>query len=118
MTAPTVAQKAQRAQVNTARNIWVSGLSQNVKACELQTLFSEHGKVVSAKIIKNTKMSASRCFGFITMENSEQVAKCISQLNKTDLHGKTISLSRVSQTKYIEHLLKQVSLEPTARELF
>jgi len=81
---------------SNGRNIWVSGLSQSTKASELQSIFSKHGKVVSAKIIKNARMS-SRCYGFITMENSEQVTKCINQLNKTDLHGRNISLSRVSQ---------------------
>lgn len=114
----TAAPVTQKAQVNSARNIWVSGLSQNAKACELQTLFAKHGKVVSAKIIKNAKMSGSRCFGFITMENSEQVAKCIAQLNKSELHGKIISLSRVSLKIFIERVLNQLSLEPASRELF
>ncbi|XP_054161958.1 SAFB-like transcription modulator isoform X2 [Oppia nitens] len=80
-------------------NIWVNGLPQEAKACDLQTLFSKHGKVVSAKIIKNTRVSGNRCYGFITMENSEQVSKCIQHLNKSELHSSVIKLSRSRPTE-------------------
>ncbi|RWS27936.1 hypothetical protein B4U80_00205 [Leptotrombidium deliense] len=80
----------------STRNVWVSGLSQNTRANDLQTLFSKCGKVVSAKIITNTRIPGSRCYGFITMETAEQAEKCIRNLNKTELNGRTIIVEKVS----------------------
>lgn len=77
-----------------SNNVWVSGLSSSTRAASLQTLFKKHGKVLSAKIITNPRMPGSRAHGFITMETAEQAEKCIQHLNKTELDGKTITVSK------------------------
>jgi hypothetical protein len=43
--------KAARAVAATARNLWVSGLSETTKARDLKELFSKYGKVEGAKVI-------------------------------------------------------------------
>lgn len=76
------------------RNIWVGGLSQNDRASDLQSVFKKHGKVVGAKIITNTRIPGSRYYGLISMETKEQAEKCIQNLNKTELNGKTITVEK------------------------
>ena len=74
----------------------MSGLSSSTRAAALQTLFKKYGKVLSAKIITNPRIPGSRAHGFITMETAEQAEKCIQNLNKTELDGKTIFVSKVT----------------------
>lgn len=76
------------------RNIWVSGLGQSTRASDLQSVFKKYGKVVGAKIITNTRIPGSRYYGLITMETKEQAEKCIQNLNKTELNGKTITVEK------------------------
>lgn len=71
----------------------VSGISSSAKAYDLQTLFKKYGKVVSAKIAKN-KLSGSKLFGLVTMENADQAELCIRNLHKTEFDGKTISVEK------------------------
>lgn len=55
-----------------------------------------HHQVVGAKIVTNSKAPGAQCFGLVTMSTSEEAAKCISHLHRTELHGKTITVDRVS----------------------
>ena len=43
----------------------------------------------------NAKAPGSKCFGFVTMSSKEDAAKCISELNRTELNGQTITVERV-----------------------
>ena len=52
-------------------------------------------QVVGAKIVTNSKAPGAQCFGLVTMSTSEEAAKCISHLHRTELHGKTITVDRV-----------------------
>ncbi|XP_024134294.1 scaffold attachment factor B1 [Oryzias melastigma] len=78
----------------SSRNLWVSGLSSTTRATDLKTLFSKYGKVVGAKVVTNAKSPGARCYGFVTMSSTEEATKCISQLHRTELHGKMISVER------------------------
>lgn len=89
--------KSSNNKTSNEPTIWVSGLSsKNVKASELQNLFSKYGTVISCKIITNPRLPGSSCYGFITMEDSKQVNECINHLNKTEFNGNKILLSKVS----------------------
>lgn len=72
----------------------MSGLSSSVRAQEVKSVFSKHGKVVSAKIVTSAKSPGSKRFGFVTMNSAEEAQKCIDQLNKTELNGRIIQVER------------------------
>ena len=59
-------------------------------------LFYACFQVVGAKIVTNSKAPGAQCFGLVTMSTSEEAAKCISHLHRTELHGKTITVDRVN----------------------
>ncbi|KAM9832405.1 scaffold attachment factor B1 [Neosynchiropus ocellatus] len=79
---------------SSGKNLWVSGLSSTTRATDLKTLFSKYGKVVGAKVVTNAKSPGARCYGFVTMSSTEAATKCISDLHRTELHGKMISVER------------------------
>ncbi|XP_053650456.1 SAFB-like transcription modulator isoform X4 [Cherax quadricarinatus] len=76
------------------RNLWVSGLASSTRAQDLKSVFSKYGKVTSAKIVTNAKTPGAKCYGFVTMASSDDAAKCISQLNHTELHGRMIQVEK------------------------
>lgn len=53
-------------------------------------------QVVGAKVVTNAKSPGARCYGFVTMSSTEEATKCISHLHRTELHGRMISVERVS----------------------
>lgn len=52
--------------------------------------------MVGAKVVTNARSPGARCYGFVTMSTAEEATKCISHLHKTELHGKMISVEKVS----------------------
>ncbi|XP_018109939.1 SAFB-like transcription modulator isoform X2 [Xenopus laevis] len=80
---------------SSTRNLWVSGLSSNTKAADLKNLFGKYGKVLSAKVVTNARSPGAKCYGIVTMSSSADVARCISHLHRTELHGQQISVEKV-----------------------
>ncbi|XP_005741685.1 SAFB-like transcription modulator isoform X2 [Pundamilia nyererei] len=85
---------------SSSRNIWVSGLSSNTKAADLKNLFGKYGKVLSAKVVTNARSPGSKCYGLVTMSSSTEVARCISHLDCTELHGQQIYVERAKNDPF------------------
>jgi RNA recognition motif-containing protein len=71
-------------------NIYVGNLSPNVNDEDLNGLFSEHGSVSSAKVIRDNFSQQSRGFGFVEMTGQGEAKKAIDKLNSHELKGKKI----------------------------
>jgi len=71
-------------------NIYVGNLSPEVKEEDLNELFSQYGKVSSAKIIRDMFTQETRGFGFIEMPGQAEAMKAIETLNTFELKGKKI----------------------------
>lgn len=52
-------------------------------------------------MVTNAKSPGARCYGFVTMSSTEEATKCISHLHRTELHGRMISVERVSVERRI-----------------
>jgi len=71
-------------------NIYVGNLSSEVKDEDLNELFSQHGKVSSAKVIRDMFTQETRGFGFVEMSSQAEGMKAIETLNSFELKGKKI----------------------------
>jgi RNA recognition motif-containing protein len=71
-------------------NIYVGNLAQNVQEEDLNTLFSQHGKVDSVKIIRDMYSKVSKGFGFIEMIVKDEAQKALDVLNTFELKGKRL----------------------------
>ncbi|CAG5108019.1 Similar to Safb: Scaffold attachment factor B1 (Rattus norvegicus) [Cotesia congregata] len=100
-------------QGNTAnassRNLWVSGLSSTTRATDLKQIFSKYGKVIGAKVVTNARTPGTRCYGYVTMSTSEDAAKCIQHLHRTELHGRVISVEKAKGDTQQSHMRKRES---------
>ncbi|KAK0097999.1 hypothetical protein PV326_011894 [Microctonus aethiopoides] len=100
-------------QINPAnassRNLWVSGLSSTTRATDLKQIFSKYGKVIGAKVVTNARTPGTRCYGYVTMSTSEDAAKCIQHLHRTELHGRVISVEKAKGDSQQGHMRKRES---------
>lgn len=73
-----------------AKNLFVGSLPFSLTEEALGQLFSQHGQVQSANIIKDKYSGQSRGFGFVEMSTDEEAKKAIEKLNGYSLEGRNI----------------------------
>jgi RNA recognition motif-containing protein len=71
-------------------NIYVGNLSWTMTDDDLMNLFTEHGTVTSAKILKDKMNGRSKGFGFVEMEDDEASKAAIAALNETEVQGRKL----------------------------
>ncbi len=74
-------------------NIFVGNLASDVKEDDLKSLFSQHGKVSSVKIIRDMFSQTSKGFGFVEMPGKAEAQKALESLNTYELKGKRINVN-------------------------
>lgn len=60
---------------------YVGNLSWEVDDSRLEQVFSEHGKVVSARVVYDRETGRSRGFGFVTMSDEKEMNDAIAALD-------------------------------------
>jgi RNA recognition motif-containing protein len=73
--------------------LYVGNLTYSVTEDKLQELFSQHGSVVSARVITDKFSGRSKGFGFVEMGSDEEAEKATAALNGTEFEGRTIVVS-------------------------
>jgi len=77
-----------------AIKLYVGGLAYSVTDEQLETLFSEQGKVVSAVVIKDRDSGQSKGFGFVEMEDETEGQNAIKELNGKEISGRSIVVNQ------------------------
>ncbi|GAV88089.1 RRM_1 domain-containing protein [Cephalotus follicularis] len=73
--------------------IYVGNLSWQVDDARLEQVFSEHGKVVNARVVSDRETGRSRGFGFVTMSSETERNEAIAALDGQSLDGRAIRVS-------------------------
>ncbi|KAJ4969983.1 hypothetical protein NE237_003082 [Protea cynaroides] len=81
------------ASFDSAHRVHIGNLAWGVDDLALETLFSEQGKVMEAKVVYDRESGRSRGFGFVTYSSAEEVNSAISALDGVDLNGRSIRVS-------------------------
>lgn len=71
-------------------NIFVAKLSYDTREDTLRDLFEEYGEVSSVNIIMDKFTRLSKGFGFVEMPNDDEALAAITDLNDSELDGRTI----------------------------
>jgi RNA recognition motif-containing protein len=74
--------------------LYVGGLAYSVTDKELEALFAEQGKVVSAVVIKDRDSGQSKGFGFVEMEDENEGQTAIKELSGKELSGRSIVVNQ------------------------
>lgn len=72
-----------------SNKLFVGGLAWATNDEGLKSVFTQYGEVIEAKVITDRMTGRSRGFGFVTFAD-EDSAKKATELNGTDLDGRTI----------------------------
>ena len=75
-------------------NIFVAKLNFDTDEFTLRSAFEEFGEVESVKIIMDKFTGKSKGYGFVEMPNEEEGHNAISQLNETEVDGRSIVVKK------------------------
>lgn len=81
-----------------AYKCFVGNVSFNATESQLFGLFSQAGRVTSAKIVMDRETGRSRGFAFVEMSSQDEVETAIADLNGVQLDGRAIEV-KVAQDK-------------------
>jgi RNA recognition motif-containing protein len=73
--------------------LFVGGLPFSTTDEELGQLFSAHGTVASAAVIKDRDTGRSKGFGFVEFESDEEGKAAEKALNGSDVGGRSITVN-------------------------
>ncbi|KAJ9163824.1 hypothetical protein P3X46_023453 [Hevea brasiliensis] len=81
----------------SACRIYVGNLPWDVDDARLEQVFSEHGKVVDARVVYDRETGRSRGFGFVTMSTETELNDAIAALDGRSLDGRAIRVNVAEQ---------------------
>ena len=73
--------------------LFVGGLPFSTTDEELNELFSSHGAVASATVVRDRETQRSKGFGFVEFSNDDEGKAAEQALNGSDFGGRTISVT-------------------------
>ncbi|XP_038686428.1 28 kDa ribonucleoprotein, chloroplastic-like [Tripterygium wilfordii] len=76
-----------------AFRIYVGNLPWDVDSTRLEQIFSEHGKVVDARVVNDRETGRSRGFGFVTMFSEAELNDAIAALDGQIMDGRAIRVN-------------------------
>ncbi|XP_065874395.1 28 kDa ribonucleoprotein, chloroplastic-like [Euphorbia lathyris] len=76
-----------------AHRIYVGNLPWDIDNARLEQVFSEHGKVVDARVVFDRDSGRSRGFGFVTMSTETELNDAIAALDGRTLDGRAIRVN-------------------------
>ncbi|MBA0604427.1 hypothetical protein Godav_017087 [Gossypium davidsonii] len=76
-----------------AFRVYVGNLPWDVDNARLEQVFSEHGKVVEARVVYDRETGRSRGFGFVTMSSETELNDAIAALDGQSLDGRAIRVN-------------------------
>lgn len=80
-----------------AKKIYVGNLPFATTDEELEGLFAEHGKVISAKVITDRETGRSRGFGFVEMEDAAAADEAIRAFDGKEMGGRPLRVNEARE---------------------
>jgi RNA recognition motif-containing protein len=78
--------------------LYVGNLPYTISEDDLRSMFTPHGEVTRATIIKDRETGRSKGFGFVDMPDNAQGDAAIAALNGADMKGRPLKVN-VSEPK-------------------
>jgi len=76
-----------------AKRIFVGNLPFSATDAQLNELFSKHGEVNSAEVVKDRFTERSRGFGFVEMANDADATAAIAALSGYEMDGRQLTVN-------------------------
>lgn len=79
------------------KKLFVGGLPYATTEERLQEVFESYGPVTEAKIVLDRETNRPRGFGFVTFEEEADAQKAMTELDRSDFDGRTISVQPATE---------------------
>ncbi len=79
--------------------LYIGNLSFNTTDQELEQLFAEFGKVVSATVVKDRDTDRSRGFGFVEFASQAEAQKAKEAMDGKDVGGRALKVDEAREPK-------------------
>jgi RNA recognition motif-containing protein len=80
-----------------ARKLFIGGLAWSTTDAGLREAFERFGDVTEAKVITDRDTGRSRGFGFVTFASDDQADQAKTELDGTELDGRTIRVDHAME---------------------
>ncbi|MFO6425474.1 RNA recognition motif domain-containing protein [Motilimonas sp. KMU-193] len=80
----------------TTKTLYVGNLPYRANEAAVRQLFSEHGRVVSVRLMKDKQTGKRRGFGFVEMPETD-ADNAISQLNEKEFQQRTLKVREANE---------------------
>ncbi|XP_058193861.1 28 kDa ribonucleoprotein, chloroplastic-like [Rhododendron vialii] len=77
--------------------LYVGNLPWDVDNEGLEQVFSEHGKVVDARVVYDRESGRSRGFGFVTMSTEAEMNEAVASLDGQEIGGRSIRVNAAEE---------------------
>jgi RNA recognition motif-containing protein len=75
------------------KNIFVGNLNFQMTEDELRNAFERFGEVTKVKLVTDRDTGRARGFAFVEMENDEQAAHAIAEMNGQSIDGRALTVN-------------------------
>jgi len=82
-----------------SKKLYVGNLEYTVTQEDLETLFAEHGQIISVSIATDRYSGRPRGFAFVEFANNEDAQKAKQALNGQDLKGRALRVDEAQEQK-------------------
>jgi len=79
------------------KKMYVGSLSWDTTDESLRKAFEKHGEVTEVAVIRDRDTGRSRGFGFVTMADEDGFKAAMSNLDGTELDGRTIKVNEAKE---------------------
>ena len=76
-----------------SNKLYCGNLSYNVGSAQLEDMFADYGRVVSAQVIMDRDTGRSKGFGFVEMSNQQEASAAIAGLDGKDNDGRSLQVN-------------------------
>lgn len=84
------------AETFTTKTLYVGNLPYRANEAAVRQLFSEHGRVVSVRLMKDKQTGKRRGFGFVEMPEAD-AHQAIAQLNEKEFQQRTLKVREANE---------------------
>ncbi len=81
----------------SSAKLYVGNLSYGTSESSIQTLFAQHGEVVSVNLITDRDSGRPKGFGFVEMATPEMAEAAKAALDGTELDGRTLKVDTAKE---------------------
>tara|TARA_Y100000034_G_scaffold117605_1_gene157264 strand:- start:261 stop:542 length:282 start_codon:yes stop_codon:yes gene_type:complete len=79
--------------------LFAGGLAWATTDQSLKDHFAGYGDIIEAKVIKDHGTGQSRGFGFVTYKETDSATKAKTELNGSELDGRSIRVDNATETR-------------------